>query len=220
MERRKALAFTLPFALTLVLLWIEPLLKFPGLFLHRVLLYGSFWGLWGITYWLKLTGAKCFAPVTYFNLLPAQQIVATTLKLVIVAAVLLIAWRRRKLEARDVCVSIGWAWLIFFVLSPGVCAQYMVWLMPFVLVLSPGLFAWLTVGSSLFLFFFYNTIAGGLPWYLGFSTAPLNGQWIPWSLWPWATLIVGGYVLWQRARRADPELRLCSLKTVNPALTL
>jgi hypothetical protein len=217
MERRRFLAFPLPFALTLVLLWIEPLLKFPGVFIHRVLSYGSFWGLWGVTYWLRLTGVKDFAPVTYYNFLPLQQVAVTALKLAIIAAVLVLAWRRRRLEARGLFASLGWAWLIFFVLSPGVCAQYMVWLMPFILVLSPRLFAWVTVGSSLFLFFFYNTIAGGLPWYLAVSSGRLNDQWIPWSLWPWATLIVGGYALWQRALRADPKLRLCSLALVNPA---
>ena len=215
-ERRKSLVFTLPFALTLVLLWMEPLLRFPGVFIHRVLLYGSFWGLWGVTYWLKLTGVKDFAPVTYVNFLPLQQIAVTILKLAIIALVLAIAWRRRKLDAHGLFASLGWAWLVFFVLSPGVCAQYMVWMMPFILVLSPGLFGWLTVGSSLFLFFFYNTIAGGLPWYLAISSGRLNDQWIPWSLWPWATLILGGYVLWQRARQADPALRLCSLAAVNP----
>ncbi len=216
LHRRKVFAFTLPFAAALVLLWIEPLLKFPGVFIHRVLFYGSFWGLWGITYWLRLTGLKDFSRVTYYNFLPLQQAAVTGLKLAIILAVLVIAWRRRKLDARGLFVSLGWAWVIFFIFSPGVCAQYMVWLMPFVLVLSPGFFAWLTGGSSIFLFFFYNTIAGGLPWYLAISTGQLNDRWLPWSLWPWAILIVGAILPWKRALRATPSLRLCSLVSVNP----
>jgi uncharacterized membrane protein len=215
LQRRAIFAFSLPFAITSVLLWIEPLLKFPAVFLHRVLSYGSFWGLWGITYWLRMTGLRDFGPVTYHNLLPTQQVVATALKLAIIAAVLLIAWRRRKLDGRGLFASLGWAWVIFFILSPGVCGQYMVWLLPFVLVLSPAFFAWLTAGSSLFLFFFYNSIAGGLPWYLGISTANKNGEWTPWSIWPWAILIAGAILLCKRAQRTEPELRLCSLDTVD-----
>lgn len=216
-ERRQFLAFMLPFAFSSVLFLIEPLLKFSGVFIHRVLFYGSFWGLWGVTYWLRLTGVKDFAPVTYHDFLPLQQVAVTALKLIIIAALLGIAWRRRKLEADGLFRSLGWVWVVFFILSPGVCAQYMVWLMPFVLVLSPGFFAWVTVSSSLFLFYFYNVISGGLPWYLGVSAGRLNDQWIPWSLWPWAILIAGGFVLWQRALRADPTLRLWSLAPVYPA---
>jgi uncharacterized membrane protein len=216
LPRRRSFAFTLPFVGTMVLLWIEPLLRFPGIFFHRVLLYGSFWGLWGITYWLKLSGVNAFSRVTYLDLLPLQQIVATVLKVMIIIGVLVVGWRRRKLDARGLFATHGWAWVTFFILSPGVCAQYMVWLMPFVLVLSPGFFTWLTAASALFLFFFYNSIAGGLPWYLGVSIGPLNGLWLPWSLWPWATLIVSVLLLWNRALQAEPTLRLCSLSSVKP----
>ncbi|MGH8092038.1 MAG: hypothetical protein ACREIF_01010 [Chthoniobacterales bacterium] len=215
---RKALAFTFPLLAASLLLWLEPLLKFPAIFIHRVLFYGSFWGLWGITYWLRLTGIRDFFPVTYYNFLPLQQVVVTSLKVAIIIAVLILAWRRRKLDARGLFASLGWAWVIFFIFSPGVCAQYMVWLMPFVLVLSPAFFAWLTAGSSLFLFFFYNSISGGLPWSLAISTGKLAVEWTPWTAWPWATLIIGAILLWKRAQGAAPELRLCSLEPVSPSL--
>ncbi len=215
LHRGRVFHFTLPFAITLALLWIEPILKFPVAFLHRVLLYGSFWGIWGITYWLRLTGVKDFSRVTYFDFPPLEQIVVTVLKLTIIAAVLLIAWRRRKLDARGLFASLGWAWVIFFIFSPGICAQYMVWLMPFVLVLSPGFFAWLTAGSSLFLFFFYNSISGGLPWYLAISTGNLTVEWVPWSIWPWATLIVGAILLWRRRLQAERGFRLCSFTPLD-----
>jgi Glycosyltransferase family 87 len=216
LHRRRTIAFLFPFAASMILLWIQPLLEFPAIFIHRVLFYGSFWGLWGITYWLRMTGVTDFAPVTYYNFLPLQQVVVTVLKLAIIAAVLAIGWSRRKLEAYDLFASLGWAWVIFFIFSPGVCAQYMVWLMPFVLVLSPGLFASLTAASSLFLFFFYNAIAGGLPWYLAISTGQLNDRWLPWSLWPWAILISGAVLLWRNAARATPDLPFCSSASINP----
>ncbi|CAN5593728.1 hypothetical protein BH20VER3_BH20VER3_05480 [soil metagenome] len=216
--RNRSLSFTLTLLSASVLFWIDPLLHFPAIFVQRVLLYGSFWGIWGITYWLKLTGIQDFGPVTYYNFLPMQQVVVTGLKVVIVLAVLSLAWRRRKLDAHGVFASLGWAWVIFFILSPGVCAQYMVWLMPFVLVLSPRFFAWLTLTSSLFLFFFYNSIAHGLPWYLAISDGSVTVEWVPWTVWPWATLIVGAVLLWRRACKTDPELRLWSLAPVKRLL--
>jgi uncharacterized membrane protein len=216
LHRRRVMSFTVPFTLSLVLLWIEPILRFPGVFIHRVLFYGSFWGLWGATYWLRLTGVRGFAPVTYYHFLPLQQLTVTVLKLLVIAAVLIIGWRRRQLDARGLFVSVGWAWVAFFILSPGVCAQYLVWPMPFVLALSPLFFASLVGTSSLFLFFFYNTICGGLPWYLGVSTGKLNDLWLPWSIWPWTALIAGAFLLWQRALRENGALRLLSLDPVKP----
>jgi len=214
-NRRALIAFVLPFGALSLLLWLEPLLNFPLLFLKNVLSYGSFWGLWGITYWLRLTDLPAFSMVTFFNLPPAEQLVVTVLKFLIIGSVLLLAWRRRQLDGVALLDTIAYAWIIFFVFSPGVCAQYMVWLAPFVLLLWPRFYAWLTAASALFLFFFYNIIAGGLPWYLAISTNKLNTVWTPWSLWPWAVLIAGLFLCWRRAREQNPKLRLLTLEPVR-----
>jgi uncharacterized membrane protein len=211
LDRRRALVFSLSFGAVLLAGWAEPLWNFPDLFAHRVLFYGSFWGLWGVTYWLKLTGIPQFAPVTYFNLLPLQQVTAMLLKGLIVSATIWLGWRRRQAAPAELFRSIGWVWLLFFILSPGVCTQYLVWPMPFLLVLSPRLFAWATASSSAFAFFFYNTIAGGLPWYLGISLGAVNDKWLPWSFWPWSIFLFGAFILWQRSRNRPLAL------TLNPA---
>jgi hypothetical protein len=93
----------------------------------------------------------------------------------------------------------------------------MVWLAPFILILSPSLYVWLVVSSSVFLFFFYNITAGGWPWYIAISTNKLDALnlWTPWSLWPWATLILGMILLWQKAAATDPSLRLFSFQTLR-----
>ena len=196
------------------MLWSEPLLNFPALFIKNVLSYGSFWGIWGITYWLRLTGVPALSWVWFVNFSPAQTVIATFLKALIVASIFVIAWRRRALGGRALIESIAYGWVIFFVFSPGVCAQYMVWLAPFILILSPSFYAWLTGASSLFLFFFYNVIAHGLPWYFGISSNQLNTVWTPWTVWPWAALILGMVFLWRKAAVADPALRLFSLETL------
>jgi len=211
LHRRALIRFLLPFAAAMIALWSEPLLHFPILFFKNVLSYGSYWGIWGISYWLRLTGVKAFSWIWFEGFSPAQTIIANALKVLIVASVLLLAWRRRALDGRGMTGSIALGWMIFFVFSPGVCAQYMVWLAPFILLLSPTLYGWLTVTSSLFLFFFYNVICQGLPWYLGISTNQLNPLWTPWTVWPWATLIIGLVVLWKKASAADPALRLFTL---------
>jgi len=211
LPRRRALSFSLPFVLVSLVLWAEPLLKFPALFLKNVLSYGSFWGLWGITYFLRLTGWSQFGRVSYYNLTAAETAVGLLLKLLIVACVIVIAWRRRVLPATALLSSLAYAWIVFFVFSPGVCAQYMVWLMPYVLILSPALYGYLELTSSLFLFFFYNTIADAFPWYVAISRSRSNLDWTPWSLWPWAVLIAGLIIFWKNARRRYPSLRLLSL---------
>ena len=215
MQRRLLLRFVIPFAVGSAILWSEPLLKFPLTFTKNVLSYGSTWGIWGLSYLLRLTGRPEFSRVSFFGLGPWQAFVVTVCKLLIIAAVLALAWRRRKVEGRGVWDSIAYGWIIFFVFSPGVCTQYLVWLAPFILLLSPTFYTWLLGSSSIFAFVFYNTISHGLPWYQGVSTNALNKIRTPWSLLPWLVLITGLIVLWLKAKRADPSLRLFSLRPAN-----
>ena len=205
LPRRRAVSFSLPFVLVSLVLWSEPLLKFPALFLRNVLSYGSFWGLWGITYCLRLTRCQQFNVTGFFSLPIGATVTALLLKGVIVVAILLMAWRRGHLLGRAVIDSIAYAWIIFFVFSPGVCAQYMVWLAPFVLVLSPVFYGWLVASSSLFLFFFYNGLAGEWPWYSANANSSLapSAPWTPWSLCPWATLVIGLIVFFRRGMAAN-----------------
>jgi uncharacterized membrane protein len=212
--RRATLSFLVPFVATTALLWAQPLLKFPALFLQNVLSYGSFWGIWGITYWLRLTNLSQFGVVSFHDLPPWENIIVTVLKLLIIITVLMIAWRRRKLDGRAAIDSLSYSWIVFFVFSPGVCVQYMIWLAPFVLMSSPPVFAWLVAASSLFVFFFYNVTAGGLPWYMAISTNQLNRVWTPWTIWPWTVLIMAMVFLWRNAIAKDPQLRLLSLREV------
>ena len=213
LHRRAIVSFSLLFVVTSVALWWEAL-KFPAIFAKNVLSYSGFWGIWGITYWLRLTGLPEFNVVNFFHLPLLEHVVITILKLLIIAAVLMIAWRRRKLDGKGLIDSLAYAWIIFFVFSPCVSAQYMVWLAPFVLVLSPVFYGWLTASSALFLFFFYNITAHEFPWYVAISTEKLNTAWTPWSLWPWAVLILGMILFWREAREVDSSLRLFSLKTL------
>lgn len=215
-HRHAALKFAIPVTVTFLVLWSQPLFQFPLIFTKRVLSYGSFWGLWGITYWLRQTGLAQFSRVTYYDFTRAENVVSIALKLLIIAAVFLIAVRRRSGGEVELLCSLAYGWLVFFVFSPGVCAQYLVWLSPFILFLSPGFFAWFTGTSSLFLFFFYNSIADRFPWYFGLSYGAQDAKWAPWAAWPWAILIAGMVVLWFQAKRSNSSLRLFSFKLLTP----
>ena len=215
MNRRVLLRFVVPFAIASVLFWIEPFLRCPLIFAKNVLFYGGTWGIWGLTYLLRLTGRFEFSRVDFFDLGPWQTLVATACKVFIIAAVVTLAWRRRQVDNRRIWDSIAYGWIIFFVFAPGISAQYLVWLAPFILVLSPTFYVWLLGSSSILAFVFYNAISNGLPWYRGASTHELNEIWTPWSLLPWLVLIAGLILFWRKAKRADPSLRLFSLRPVN-----
>lgn len=216
--RQAALRFAIPFMLLSIVMWIQPLVRFPMLFLRNVFAYNGYWGVWGITYWLRLSHWAQFNGTGAFHLPPAAAAATFALKCLIIAVVLTLAWRRRCLCERAAVDSIAYAWVVFFVFSPGICPQYMVWLAPFVLLLSPAFYGWLTVTCSLSLFFFYNGLAGGLPWFIGISRFDNPDRFnllTPWSLWPWATLICGMILLWKKAVAADSSLRLFSLRTLG-----
>lgn len=216
--RRRLFHFVSIFATLSAIGWAEPLLHFPFLFFRNVFAYGSYWGVWGITYFLRLTQLKSFDGTGAFGLPFAPQAIATLLKIFIVATVCLIAWRRRNVPEKEIGVSIACSWLVFFVFSPGVCVQYMVWLAPFVLVLSPMLYVWLLGASSIFLFVFYNVTAGGLPWSVALSTDQAIATWAPFSLLPWLVLL-GGLILWIRGNRGKSETNSLIVDDVSAGKT-
>jgi hypothetical protein len=194
---------------------LEPLLASPVSFARNVLGYGSFWGIWGLTYCLRMTGLHDFSKVSFLDLSPIQQLIMTMLKVAIALAIFVLAWRRRKLSPPALFVSIGYAWLIFFVLSPGIAAQYLAWLAPFVLLMSPTFYATLVAGSSIFLFALYSLSSGGFPWYFAHATNRLNLISAHWAVIPWLTLAGGLIALAWKARQRYPQVRFLSLTPIE-----
>ena len=208
--------FLVPAAITTCLLWLEPLLNFPTLFAKNVLAYGSYWGIWGITCCFRLTGLHQFSRVSFFDLEPAQNLVVIVLKVAIVSAALWIAWRRRHARGRAFIESLACTWLMFFIIAPGVCPQYLIWLAPFVLILSPPFYTALLISSSIFLFAFYNVTSGGLPWSVALAMDETKQPWTAWSLLPWLVLIVGAIALWRKTVERKLNLPLFSSRNCGP----
>lgn len=216
MERRRWRLFTASFVFSSLLFCAEPLLRVPGAFIKNVLSYGGFWGIWGVTYCLRMTGFQEFSRVNFFNLSATQNAIMTLLKVIVVLGIVILAWRRRKLAAPALFATIAYTWMIFFVFSPGVAAQYLVWLAPFILFLSPTFYGFLVAGSSTFLFALYTITSGGFPWYFAHASNKLNLICAHWALIPWLILAGGlvGFAL--NARRQHPNLRFVNLTAIEP----
>lgn len=202
--------FLITGAVTTLALWIEPLLNFPTLFAKNVLAYGSYWGLWGITYLVRLTGFSQFSRLSFFDLAPAQIFIMTVLKLIVMGAAIWIGWRNRHARGRAFIDSLACTWLVFFVFAPGVCPQYLIWLAPFIVVLSPALYTCVLISSSVFLFVFYNITSGGLPWSVALAMDDSMQHWTAWALFPWLTIVVGSFAFWRKTHWRKLDLRLFS----------
>ncbi len=194
-HRGKALRFAGPAVLTVLVGWSYPLATIPDIFLKSVLGYGSIWGVWGITYALRLTNLPALRDITLSETTPEQAHIMTGLKLIIVVAALIFAWRRRKAEGLAVFQTLAVIWAVFFVFAPGFGAQYLAWLAPCFLVANERWYAALTATSSVALFAFYTVISHGLPWRQGFTVHKIASQWTGWLVLPWLTLVV--FLVWE-----------------------
>ena len=206
-SQNRSRSFLISGAITTCLLWSEPLLHFPMLFARNVLAYGSYWGIWGITYLFRLTGLPDFSRLSFFDLEPAQNIIITVLKVIIVSAALWIAWQNRHARGRAFVESLACTWLVFFVFAPGVCPQYLIWLAPFILILSPTLYTSVLIASSIFLFAFYNITSGGLPWKVALAMDESKQHWTAWSFLPWLVIVAGSIALWRKTAKTKLDLR-------------
>ena len=207
-SQKRVRGFLITGAITTLALWSEPLLNFPILFAKNVLAYGSYWGFWGITYLFRATGLPEFSRLSFFDLEPAQTIIMTVLKLIVVSAALWIAWQHRRARGRAFVESLAYTWLVFFIFAPGVCPQYLIWFAPFILILSPTFYTAVTIASSAFLFAFYNITGGGLPWKVALAMDDSQQHWTVWSLLPWLVIIVGSIALWRKTDARKLDLRL------------
>lgn len=208
LSQKKSRVFLISGAVTTCLLWFEPLMNFPVLFAKNVLAYGSYWGLWGITYLFRLTGLPDFSRLSFFDLEPVQNTIITVLKVIIIGAALWIAWQHRHARGRAFVESLAYTWLVFFVFAPGVSPQYLIWLAPFILIFSPTLYTCVLVSSSIFLFAFYNITSGGLPWNVALAMDDSMQHWAAWSLVPWLVIVAGSVALWRKNADGKLDLRL------------
>ena len=85
--------FALALALVCAVGWIEPLMHDPLIFLRNVFGYSSYWGTWGITYWLAHSGSAALQMklTAHSQISLAEIIITQTLKSMIVVGISLFA---------------------------------------------------------------------------------------------------------------------------------
>ena len=184
------------------------LIHCPAAFFTRVFGYGSLWGGWGITYWLRATGAREYQIMFFEGLTPAQNHVMLALKLLLLAGMLALALRRRKLGGLEIFTTLGLAFTWIFVTAPGAGTQYMVWFGPFILIAWPRWWLALTAGAAIYMARFYQVTAQNhFPWNLSFPRGRQTPYWAPWTNLAWGlfvALFCWQFTLWLRARRGAP----------------
>jgi hypothetical protein len=180
--------------------WAPALVLAPEAFFRNALGYSGYWGIWGWSFALRASGMAAFQKVGMIDMHAAQTVAMAASKCIIIGATLWLAWLRRK---HDVFFTLAAVWACFFTFATGVAPQYFVWLAPFLLMASARWYAVLTGAGAVFLFAFYNTISGGLPWWRGISQNRHIAIWGPWSLVPWVALLA--FLIWlvPRLRKAD-----------------
>jgi Gpi18-like mannosyltransferase len=188
--RGKGLRFFVITNSLLFAVWIIPLLEYPKIFLHNVFGYGSYWGIWGITYWLSWLPWPQMRFVSFYDLFPVQNEIMTALKIVIVAGILILAWKRSNPEPDSIFETLSYAWAIFFVFAPGALPYYLVWPSCIMLVHSRRYWAFLLAANSVFLFRSYTVINNGFPWNKGLFTVHVLHKWIGWSNLSWMAYVI------------------------------
>jgi Gpi18-like mannosyltransferase len=199
--RGKGLRFLVATTCLLLSLWTVPLIQYPALLLQRVFGYGSYWGIWGITYWLRETGYPAFYLVSFYGLNAIQNAIMTFLKIVVAAGILVLAWKRARLGPASIFATLSYSFAIFFTFAPGVLLHYLAWPSCLTLLHARKWYLVLLTASSVFLFRCYTVINNGLPWDKGLFTVQVLNQWIAWSNIPWlAYLCFLGYFILKSGR--------------------
>jgi hypothetical protein len=178
--------------------WLPGLVTAPLDFLRQVLGYSGYWGIWGTTYFLKTSGLEQFAVIGSDRLPHAEVVVMQILKCFVLGSAVVLAWVRRK---GDLWLTLALVWAVFMTFASGVAAQYLIWPVAILAVVSARCWAVVECGNAVFLFVFYTVLCGGLPWYYGEANAVVNEHWLPWSPVAWIGWIAALFLLARRALR-------------------
>jgi hypothetical protein len=193
--------------------WALPLVSCPKDYVHNVFGYGSTWGVWGLTWLLRITGWTEVQKIGFKGLTAMQNMLAAGLKFTAIGGIVAIGWLRRKVTPAEFAATLGMAWLVFFILAPGVGVQYMVWAAPFVLLLSARGYVVITAGATVFLFAFYqSTSSGRWPWFFSFPRGPETPFWSPWGTLAW--LSFGAVFIALAKRCGDARAKKVKLASV------
>jgi hypothetical protein len=205
LHRGRVWPFMLAVSVVILGGWSPGLIECPRLFLERVIGYSSLWGTWGISRILYLTGSPNFSSVLYGAPSVPAALISAFLKVIVIVASFVLAWRRRKLPAMDFIGTIAATWTIFFVFAPGGAPQYTVWPLVPLLLYDVRLGIAYTVAAIPFMFIFYpfafTSVLPFKPYAALAQVWPDVRSEYAWT-WPalllWATMLV--FLIWEWRR--------------------
>lgn len=168
--------------------------------------YGGLRGIWGLT-------EMCAAGVPYLASRGGATLVKWLIAVVITTRAIVLAWPPGPADgpaaARRLLTSIGWAFLLFLLFTPGFGIQYLAWLAIAAFLCEP----WGALGFNLlggaFMFSVYHYWNRGFPW--SFADSDKVGAWrAPQALLgrlAWLYLVVWAALMIQTAyrRRTSPR---------------
>ncbi len=202
--RRKRIAFFSAAAAVLLLCWSPYLFQDPAAVLRQVFGYRSLYGIWGLSY--LAAGLGRMAPgLAWLN--PFFGRFGAWLSLALIAVV---AYRiNRSGSPPPLFSQVGLVVIFFLAASSGFGAQYLAWVVPFVVPLGALPAAILFTFSGAFLFLVYNYWCQGLPWYFADS-----GRVGPWpasvgvvQLLCWLALVTLLWMAWKKIRNPASPTR-------------
>jgi hypothetical protein len=199
LPRGKATVFTTTTVAGLLAGFAPVLFEAPAPFLRNVLGYGSYWGNWGFTLLLRWTGWEAVQELDFLRQTSAERAIMQVLKIVVLAGMAFIGWRRRALPSAELFRTFACAWLWFFIFAPGVGVQYFVWIAPFLLLATTWGYVALTIAATIALSVFYHTTSDGqFPWVLANPRVHEHWAWAVTGLACWGVCVA---ILCAHARR-------------------
>lgn len=137
----------------------------PLFILHRLITYNGIYGHWGISHLLQLSHIQLFN-ILYFKFA----------KFVLILLIIIFSFvLNRRSYNTPLLTQCAFIMFLFFCFTPSFALQYLVWLIPFTVILSTSSAVLLNCAGGLFLFMAYTYWSQGFPWHYANSLA--TGDW-------------------------------------------
>lgn len=171
----------------------------PELVVTRVFGYSSQFGSWGLS--LLALVLRENTRLSWLGDLYARHGKILSVCLVVGASF----WPRPRSRRSALFMQGGFLMFLFVSVIPGFGVQYLVWLVPWVVGLGFGATAAFHVAGTAFLFAYYSTAAGKLPWYFANSLERFawTGTVLGLGLVCWVVVCSIGFVYFRRLMGVD-----------------
>ena len=197
----RAKRFVLSYAAAIAVLFLPALLMAGPVMIRNVFGYAGFSGEWGIPALLMQADRIAGGRTSFASTAAAYAHYGKWPVALLLAAIPMIATRRRTLTADDLITGVPLLISLMVVLAPGFGVQYLVWPLPLLpLLIGRRLYAAIAGILGAYLFFAYTIWSGGFPWWLANPADHYPGTqaYIEFALIAWLALAIASVAgLWR-----------------------